>query len=252
MDPGPGRVQLIILSAALALAAALAAPASAQTLVIGRSNIDSVFASIAERVSLEAFGRIGAPVRVQGLPLQRSIEMTQSGEIDGDTARAADISERYPEVIALTGGPTIVADVAIYALDDTIRQRTRAQIRAMSVCTQRGAYILVRSTEGMKVHFASAREDAFEMLADGRCQVLAALQIDVDRRIATGKLPPVARWPYLWASEPLYLALNRRHAALAPRLNKVLDEMNRDGTTERLRVEAMRANGVEPLKPEPR
>lgn len=237
--------------AALALTLASAhAQAPQPPLVIGRNSLDSTFTDVTEQVTLEAFRRADIAVRIVRLPLLRSIEMAAGGEIDGDTARAANVGERYPSLIVLTP-PVIRADSAIYGRDPTLTQRTRAEIRRMSACVGRGSMVLRNHSAGMRTVEAPTREASLTMLAAARCDIAVVLHLDADVSIAQQQLKGLVRWPYRWDSEPLYLVLNTKHAALAPRLNQALAGMKADGTIDRYYADALRRNHVKPLESEP-
>lgn len=234
---------------ALALGAALVASgAGAAPLTIGRVDNNSPLSEAAMHVLGEAFARAGLePPRYRALPAQRSVELAHDGELDADLMRIADVGRRYPNLIALRT-PIARVDVAVYGrrpLDGC----TRADIAHLRIGIRRGLFVLTKATAGLAVTEAPNDEAVFDMLAGGRFD--AAILVHVDTDEAARARPGLRRWPYAWASEPLYFWLHRRHAALAPRLDAALAAMQRDGLIERHLSDAMRARRIEALKPAP-
>ena len=218
--------------------------------MIGRSTLESAFSDVAEQVVLEAGRRAGVGIRIERFPLARSIEMAKSGEIDGDTARTAEVVERYPGLIVLK--PAVIpADSAIYGRDPALAQRTRAEIHRMTACVARGRGVLAKHAEGMTVVESPTREASLAMLGAERCDVALVLALDAEASREKLGLTKLVRWPYRWASDPLYMVLNPKQAALAPSLSQALASMQADGTTERYYTEALRRNRVQALGPEP-
>jgi polar amino acid transport system substrate-binding protein len=224
---------------------------AAEPLIIGRGEQRSAFASLAARITEEAFRRAGLKAEIRTFPLLRSIEMASSGEIDGDVSRTADITTRFPNLVALTV-PPLQCDLAVYGRDPDLPRWSHAEIAtSKTACITRGSVIARTYTQGMSVEEVTPGSASFDMLADGHCDVVVIVRLDAEKLISERGLDGIVRWPYLWATEPLYLILNRKHAALVPRMNRVLAEMASDGVIERYNREALEALGIAALKPLP-
>ncbi len=58
------------------------------------------------------------------------------------------------------------------------------------------------------------------MLTNGRVDALIIKYVDGEAKISQLRFRgSVARWPHWWANVPAYLVLNKRDAALVPRIN---------------------------------
>jgi polar amino acid transport system substrate-binding protein len=66
-------------------------------------------------------------------------------------------------------------------------------------------------------------------------------------QIDEARIPRLVLWPHLWASEPAYLTLHRKHADLVPRIDAALQQMKREGPVERFQEEGMRRLHLRPL-----
>lgn len=217
------------------------APVPAATLTIGREPEDSLIAQVSIAVLTEAFRRAGIGMAFARLPLSRSAEAANGGEVDGDLNRIALVAEKYSNLM-LVPVPINRVDVAIYGASASLQNKSRDEIRKLSVVIQRGIFVLGKYSQGMRVTDTSTVDSAMEMLLNGRGDVLMLTYADAELWLARNRVAragasapyaDVVRWPYAWASEPLYLLLNRRHAALVPRLAQALLDMRKEGVIER-------------------
>ena len=231
---------------ALPLAASAADPAPAP-LTIGRQVEPSLVADSTERLLTIAFERAKVPVVFKRLPLARSVEMANDGEIDGDLGRIAEVGAQYPNIVSV---PTPVnwLDSAVCGADPALRTMTRAEVRKLRVVYARGTLALMRYTEGMASIESSTRDAGIEMVLNRRVDITVAAYTDVQPRLQDGSLRGLTLWPCAWATGNLYLALNRRHAALVPRLDAVLQQMQHEGLIEREHEGALRQARLPPLK----
>ncbi|CAN5146363.1 hypothetical protein BH11PSE9_BH11PSE9_18580 [soil metagenome] len=233
-----------------------AATAPPVTLTIGRQQDDAPLAEVSVAVLTEAFRRAGMGVVFRRLTLPRSIDMANSGEVDGDLHRIAFVVEQYPNVMVV---PTPInrVDVAVYGLSAALAGMSRAEVKRLPVTIQRGIFVLQKYSSGMQVSDTFTADSAFEMLLNGHTDLVMLPYADAELRLArknggsaVAPYAGIVRWPFLWASEPLYLVLNRRHSALVPRLDDALREMQKEGFIQREYREILQARNIPLLEPE--
>ncbi len=232
-------------------AALLAFPlgtAQAQALTIGRVGLDfdSPLSDVAEEVIKEASRRSGLEFVFKRLPVLRSAEMANDGETDGDLARIVDVAARYPNLMVV---PTQISrfTIAIYASNPEIATKTRKDIEQLRIGTIRGVFTVIKHSQGLTVTDTLGTKSALEMLAAGRFDVAMLDYLDTESYLQKNHVGSVYRWPYAWAVEPMYLLLNKRHAALVPRLNDALQQMKREGLIDRSFENTLRKYGIPPL-----
>lgn len=225
-----------------------APPTPPLSLTIGRQLEDSAISDISEQVMKEAFRRAGLLLQFKSLPLPRSIEAANDGDIDGDLMRIADVARLYPDLIAV---PTPInrIDVAIYGATDAIRTRTRAEIAGLRIGFPRGIFVLKRYSQGMSATEAQTMAASFEMLANARIDAVMMVYLDIETRLADGRLQGAVAWPKAWASEPAFFYLNRRHAALVPRLDAALVQMKSEGLIDKYYADTLQRLKIRPLEP---
>jgi polar amino acid transport system substrate-binding protein len=231
------------------LAVSTGAADAAPSLVIGRVNSLSPLADISARIVREAFERAGLTVEFRPLPLIRSIEMANDGEIDGDLMRIETVAAAYPNLMMVPIAINRV-DLAIYGIAPRISGLTRSEIRLMRVGVRRGNFVVARHSAGLSTIEAQTPEATFDMVRSGRVGVAIATHVDTEAHIADGSVSGVQAWPCVWASELLSLLLNRRHRDQVPRIEGALRQMSREGLIDRYYVEELRSRRIVPLRPE--
>lgn len=238
-----GALWSVAASAGLGSAAGSRAQAVEAPLVIGRVVGPSLLSDIAASVMRDACQRAGIALEFRELPLLRSIEMANDGDIDADLMRITEAGQRYTNLIAV---PTAVSrvDIAIYAATPDIADWTRARISAMRIGIVRGTLAIAKHTRGMNVVETAYDEPIHDMLAGGRLDAAALVHVDTESMMSSGQMPRMFRWPYLWAAEPLYPWVHRRRASLVPRLSAALRLLDSEGVVERTYRTALQQAGI--------
>ena len=199
------------------------------------------------RIYSEAFRRLGVPVALPAIPLQRMTEMLDRGEIDGDVGRVQAHGLAHPELVrveepmydVLFGLYTLNPAIELKQVDDLAAKPWSATyVRGVAICER-----LLKSLPPGNVTAIATDEQGMEMLAMKRVDFYCSANhtmSDVSSRERYRHLPP-PRLALSMGTVPLYPYLHRRHAALAPRLAAVLREMRAEGQIERFRLESLSA-----------
>lgn len=225
--------RLVLSLAALPLLAVAQVPVAPSTLVLSAQADESALRPISERIVNEAFVRAGLKVSFKFLPLERAIEEANDGETDGDMHRIADVAALYPNLVTV---PTPINKVylAIYGRDNSILGKTREEINKLKIAFPRGVLLQRKYSRGMDVTEARVYATTFEMLFNGRVDAVMMRYVDTEAQIIAHRYGQrIVRWPQVWATEPLYLVLHKRHAALLPRLDAALQQMSKEGLIDR-------------------
>ncbi|BDT68592.1 hypothetical protein os1_27770 [Comamonadaceae bacterium OS-1] len=233
--------------AALLVLAAMPALAQ-QALQIGRTDSLSPLSDIAESVVKEAFKRSGLKCEFQRVPLSRSMILANDGSLDGDVMRIADAAKTYTDVVAVPT-PVVWADLAIYSMDEKVANLPRAELRQRKIGLTQTILMLPKYTQGMNVTDTANVRTAFEMLANGRFEVAMLVYLAAEPEIVHQRPRKFYRGPRAWATEPLYFHLNKKHAALVPRINAALLVMQKEGLVKKIFLDKLAELGIPPLKP---
>ncbi|CAN5914349.1 hypothetical protein BH11PSE8_BH11PSE8_19320 [soil metagenome] len=219
-------------------------------LTIALQEVHTPLSDVSVMVVTEAFRRAQIGLTFRRLSLARQIELANSGEIDGDVHRIAMVADKYPNLVMVPTSTNRV-DVAIYGSEPWLASITREGISKLSVVLQRGIFVLSKYNTSSNTAEAQTVAGALDMVLNRRVDVAMLPYTDVEVRTESPRASDLVRWPYLWASEPMYLLLNRRNAALVPRINEALLQMKQEGFIEAAYRDTLARHQIKTLAMEP-
>ena len=217
---------------------------TAEVLRLGRVDAGTApLQNISERVLREAGRRAGVGFEFVPVPLPRAIESANDGDLDGDTHRIADVLAQYPNLLKI---PTPInrIDVAMYGATPAIRAMTRDEITTLRIGYARGVFVLDKYARSPGMMQAQRTTDTVEMLHNGRVDAAMASYVNTQHRLIVGAVNDIHLWPHVWASEPLYLVLNKRHERWVAPLDAALQRMAREGLIAAYYNEELRRLGI--------
>lgn len=184
-------------------------------------------------VAGEAFRRAGVRLQLVKLPAERGLINANAGTDDGDLTRIAGLESRYPNLIRV---PEKLVDWEFAAFS---KQATLAPtwpvLRARPVGHIRGWKIYENQLRGARfVVTADDSAQLFRQLQLNRIEVALYerwLGLGVLKRMGIEGVTPLE--PLLDKRE-MYIYLNKRHAALVPKLAQALRDIKAEGLYDRL------------------
>lgn len=222
---------------------------TATPLVLGTPRPDGNYAgAYLRRIYTELFNRLGIPIEIRTLPTARlTLELTNGG-IDGDLSRPLGFSESQPNLVR-ADEPVFEIVYALWAVNPSIKLTKLEQLRQLpyTATFTRG---VVQCEDALKSVLPEQRvvdvtttAGALNMLHYGRNELYCGVDIAVLSDAGSPEFadkPPLLKVMNIAKPDPLYMYLQRKHAALIPQINTTLRKMKADGTMERLRRECLR------------
>ncbi len=233
------------LASALVLAACLLAPAGAPAEPAAAAPF-SVATDAApgtrvyQLVSLiyaEAFRRLGLPVQVVTSKLARRSALASEGAIDCEASRIRAYGDANPQLIRVEE-PLLDLTFALFTANPELSLRSLDDLAATSLLVEyRRGILLCESTlkrlvPPERLTSVATTEQGLKKLLAGRTDLycdLDALYVQEALRAPEFAGAKGVRKVLTLASVPTYPYLDRRHAALAPRLAEVLRQMRAEG-----------------------
>jgi len=216
----------------LCLLGALPSCLAATPLLIGVPEPNTL-AGMGRAVLQRAYARLDLDFQPQVLPLRRALQMAAAGQLDGDLMRNAEVLKDHPELLRVN------VPVAIGVYSAYRRPPCPAQIGVAELAGKRAAYFRgVRAIEALLPPQAllAARDswDALRHVQQGITEYAIGMQFESDALLLRHPEIEICRIATPVLTVPLYHALNKRHAALVPKLEAVLREMDRQGEIARI------------------
>lgn len=182
----------------------------------------------------EAFRRLGMEVKIVHLPSERALVNANKGIDDGNFARIAGLEKDYPNLVMV---PEQIAtfEFAAFARDSSIRIDGWESLQSYSVGIVTGWKILEANVTRTRLLTKVSSPDAlFDLLVHGRVDIVVFDREQGKAILRRNGISGVMALKPLLASTDMFIYLNSRHAALAPKLAAVLREMKRDGSFARI------------------
>lgn len=192
-----------------------------------------------DRIILEAFRRIGVPVRLVRLPSERALKNAEQGIDDGSYVRIAGLSSQYPNLI-MVPEPMSEFSFTAFTRDPALKTAAWADLRARRTGIVTGWKLAEQNLAGAP-HISRVRdEDAlFALLDKGRVEVVvSSLYSGREVLLNRGYNNVRALSPPL-AVLPMHLYMHKKHAALVPLLAQALRQMRQDGSLKRLMAQGL-------------
>ncbi|MHB1083994.1 MAG: substrate-binding periplasmic protein [Thiobacillus sp.] len=184
-------------------------------------------------VAVEAFRRAGVQLRLVKLPAERALINANAGIEDGDMARIAGLEGLYPNLIRVAEKlidwefAAFSKNAVLPAQWDVLRARLTGHIRGWKIYEKElaGAPFVVSSDDATQM-FRQLRLDRVEVVLYERMLGLSLLK----RQHIQGVYPlepPLAK-------REMFIYLNKRYAALAPKIAEALRAIKAEGLYDRL------------------
>jgi len=222
---------------------ALAEPKQAAVLRINNTNAPPYTTrqrdGFLDVIAAESFRRAGARLQLIELPAERGLLNANAGIDDGDLTRIAGLEKKYPNLVRVD---EVLIDWVFSAFSrhysgpakwDSLRQRSIGHIRGWKIyeTALAGAGNVTQAQDALQL---------FRLLALGRIDValyeraLGAHLLKTSGQHSIRALdPPIYR-------KDMYIYLNRKHAALAPRIATALRDLKKEGVYQRVYNEKIR------------
>jgi len=187
-----------------------------------------------DRIVLEAFRRIGVVARLVQLPSERALRNADQGVDDGNYVRIAGLSALYPNLV-MVPEPMSEFRFTVFTRDPALAPADWDSLRPLRVGIVNGWKLAEQHLQSAPQLTKVRDEEAlFALLDKDRVQAVVASQHSGWAVVhAHGYQGLHAVQPPL-AVLPMYVYLNKKHAALVPRLAQALRSMRADGSLQRL------------------
>ncbi|MES2148880.1 MAG: hypothetical protein V4508_03710 [Pseudomonadota bacterium] len=195
----------------------------------------------------DALGQLGYRLVVGEYPLARGLALVESGKVDGLLQRAAAFGKLAPALVRVSESH-FSAQFAAYGLGsyEGIDGWQSLAGRALRLTCRRGIALcateLGQSIGQDKVAQANTTELGLREVLNGRTDLFLDSMSAVEPQLSNDEFRGTGLHAVgMLSKTALHVYLNAKHAALAPRLARVLKKMKDDGVVEKYRVQSGRA-----------
>lgn len=206
---------------------------AAETLRLGTfKNTDSPGLQICEQVLQEAYAKLGFSIEVEHLPAERSLFWANSGRLDGELCR-----NQKSDDLLLVPTPLYAFRLSAFSIKP-LPISSWSDLQPYKVAYERGMRAVHEHTE-LDLLPVNSIQSGILLLDKQRVDILLDDHDSVLYAVNQMSLAqPLFSQPIVLAA-PAYHLLNKKHAALAIQLNRVLQEMEKSGRIRQIKEQVM-------------
>jgi len=181
-----------------------------------------------QQVLQQAYAKLGLQLQALPLPLRRALQMAENGELDGDLMRSAAVLEANNKLVKV-GVPVGQVVAAAYRRGECPASISVAELAKKRVSYFRGTRFVELLLPAESLVEANDNWDALRRLQHGLSDYALDVALVSDINLIRHGVTDICKITEPVLVLPLFHALHRRHAALAPRLEKTLQAMQERG-----------------------
>lgn len=217
-------------------------PAFGQDAFVVNTGFTPPVSTFFKLVMEEAFGRLQIPLLFQELSAERSLQLVSSGMDDAECCRIPNaIRDDYPDLLSVPVS-FYAATFSAFSKDPSLQIKGWQDLKTYNVGVVTGWKILVDGVarvDPVGYTRVDTSKALFEMLALDRIDIATLGTRSGLKAIRELGLEGIHVLKPPLAEKKLYMQLHERHADLLPKITRVLQEMEDDGTMARLRSEVV-------------
>ncbi|MET0049132.1 MAG: transporter substrate-binding domain-containing protein [Sedimenticola sp.] len=208
-------------------------PVNAQTNMVFTAPSGSPMGLISERVLKEAYGNIGISIRVDKVPGKRALASSNSGQVDGEANRIANINEKFSNLIMIPV-PVVNIKMVAFSKQETFPINGWESLKPYYIGIRRGIRISEEGTKGMRRQLVDDYRTLFTLLDLGRVEVVVTPHLVGLIEMKKSNIKDVKTLEPPLIETKLYHYLHKKHESLVPKITASLRKMEADGDIERI------------------
>jgi len=213
-------------------------PALAQQKLIFSGIQGSVNSEISMQVLKRAYQQIGIEVMYLPLPGERALRTANAGKVDGEVFRIANVHKKYTNLVPVPTPINVLQGIA-FSKNVDLKIKDWQSLAPYNIGIQVGIKFAERGTKGMHRIMVDTNEQLFKMIDSGRVDVIVAAHANGLKTLSALKLENISALQPAIQEYPLYHYLHKKHAALVPKLDAVIKNMQLTGMIDQIRKEAL-------------
>jgi len=193
----------------------------------------TIVQKISARVVEEAYRRLGIQIKIKELPARRAISMANSGAVDGELSRIANVEKKFTSLIPIKI-PVNFIEGMVLSKDKPITVDGWKSIKQYRIAIRRGVVFTKNGTKGMDVQVLNSWKAILAALRTQRVDVTVVPKTIALNLLKTDQLDNIIINEPPIISLPLFHYLHKKNSALIPQLKEVLKQMQADGSIEEI------------------
>jgi len=198
----------------------------------------SVNAEVSTLIMIEVYKRIGFEIEIMPLPGKRALAISNSGKVDGELFRLEGINKKWSNLIPVSVPINFMEGVVI-TKGKSFNVEGWESLKPYRIGIRRGIRFTESGTKGMSREIADSNASLFKMLEYERVE---AIVVTRSNGLKMMKAPDFSGFKMLEPSVeiyPLFHYLHVKHKRLIPRVQSVLQGMQKEGLFQKIRNQVL-------------
>lgn len=188
----------------------------------------------------EAYRRIGIQFDIRRVPSARALQLSNSGEVDGEVQRIANMQKRFPNLIMIPV-PLFFIEVTVFAKEITFKVDGWNSLKPYKIGRRIGFKLVENNTQGMNTVSVETPDQLFEMLHAGRIDIVITTPV-VWARTSKRLKQQLSNFnpqtikilrPALQITN-LYHYLHKKNKSLVSKITTSLQQMEKEGLIKKI------------------
>jgi polar amino acid transport system substrate-binding protein len=213
------------------------------------STINGSVTDVAEKVMTEAYKRLGITLEVKRFPGERALQLSNSGETDGELYRKRDIDKVYPNLILIPIPVVDIDEMVFTKRNNNFAVKGWESLLPYTVGYRIGIKIIESNlVKGTKAETVATLEQLFTKLELGRNDVVIETRLSGLQTIKALGLKDIVILEPPLVKSPLFHFLHVKNKGLVEPLTAVLKQMEKDGVIRNIQLKALDQSPKSPSK----
>jgi len=183
---------------------------------------------IASTILHKAYAKAGIEIKSTFLPLEVSLQRSNSGKDDGEIARIENITLHYPNLRQVPVEVTAVEAVA-FSKNSSLNIKKWSDLKNRKVTIIKGVKFIEKSTKSIPREFKATFSEAFEALENGDAEIVIAPKLTGINIIHKKNYEQIKAVSPTLERLPLYHFVHKKNLHLIPIITPVLKKMRESG-----------------------
>ena len=199
----------------------------AQTYTFSYAN-ENVAMAIASKILIKAYERANISIQVISFSSERSLNASNSGQVDGEVARIADISKLYPNLVQV---PVSLVDVEAVAFSKTPNLYISKwdDLKKYDFTIIKGTKFIEKSTQAYDKDYVSTFIQAFDALKDDKTDLIVVPKKAAIRLCLRAQYKDIKRISPVLKKLKLYHFVHAKNTHLIAKILPILEQMKKSG-----------------------
>lgn len=203
-----------------------------QTLTFSTLDL-GIMTEINSLILKEVYKRLGINIIIKQYPAERALHLANNGEVDGDLIRRAVVVKLAPNLLQI---PTALYQgrATAFSKNKNIVLSSWKSLKPYRIAIMRGHKIAEVNTREFNPEIINTPEALFYFLQKDRADIVIYPYIPAMAYLKKMEFTSIYPLSESLDKVPLYHFLHKKHANLIPKVDKIIQEIVKEGLPEKI------------------